>query len=60
MSKYLLESKKLEGCLHCSKDQLINGNGSNGIHEEGSPSEVQTDELNDEFRQDQELLSENG
>ncbi|KAM4675534.1 ubiquitin carboxyl-terminal hydrolase 15 isoform 2-T2 [Discoglossus pictus] len=48
-----------EGTLHCNKEHTINGNGSNGIHEEGSPSEMETDEPDDESSQDQELPSEN-
>ncbi|XP_068132716.1 ubiquitin carboxyl-terminal hydrolase 15 isoform X3 [Hyperolius riggenbachi] len=45
--------------LHCSKEHTVNGNGPNGIHEEGSPSEMETDEPDDESSQDQELPSEN-
>ncbi|XP_053318592.1 ubiquitin carboxyl-terminal hydrolase 15 isoform X2 [Spea bombifrons] len=48
-----------EGSLHCNKEHTINGNGPNGIHEEGSPSEMETDEPDDESSQDQELPSEN-
>ncbi|XP_053572728.1 ubiquitin carboxyl-terminal hydrolase 15 [Bombina bombina] len=48
-----------EGPLHCNKEHTINGNGPNGIHEEGSPSEMETDEPDDESSQDQELPSEN-
>ncbi|XP_078423950.1 ubiquitin carboxyl-terminal hydrolase 15 isoform X2 [Cetorhinus maximus] len=48
-----------EESLHFSKDLGINGNGQNGVHEEGSPSEMETDEQDDESSQDQELPSEN-
>ncbi|XP_066580376.1 ubiquitin carboxyl-terminal hydrolase 15 isoform X2 [Amia ocellicauda] len=44
---------------HCAKDHGINGNGSNGVLEEGSPSEMETDEQDEESSQDQELPSEN-
>uniref|UniRef100_A0A3B5QK50 Ubiquitin carboxyl-terminal hydrolase n=2 Tax=Xiphophorus maculatus TaxID=8083 RepID=A0A3B5QK50_XIPMA len=37
----------------------INGNATNGLLEEGSPSEMETDEQDDESSQDQELPSEN-
>ncbi|OWK16726.1 USP15, partial [Cervus elaphus hippelaphus] len=53
------DTEDSEGSLHCCKDQNINGNGPNGIHEEGSPSEMETDEPDDESSQDQELPSEN-
>ncbi|XP_076860909.1 ubiquitin carboxyl-terminal hydrolase 15 isoform X2 [Brachyhypopomus gauderio] len=42
-----------------SKQRAINGNAPNGILEEGSPSEMETDEQDDESSQDQELPSEN-
>ncbi|XP_023647199.2 ubiquitin carboxyl-terminal hydrolase 15 isoform X2 [Paramormyrops kingsleyae] len=42
-----------------SKEHGINGNVSNGVLEEGSPSEMETDEQDDESSQDQELPSEN-
>ncbi|KAM8974589.1 ubiquitin carboxyl-terminal hydrolase 15 isoform 2-T2 [Pelodytes ibericus] len=48
-----------DGPIHCNKEHTINGNGPNGIHEEGSPSEMETDEPDDESSQDQELPSEN-
>ncbi|XP_051747398.1 ubiquitin carboxyl-terminal hydrolase 15 isoform X5 [Ctenopharyngodon idella] len=41
------------------KHHSINGNATNGIMEEGSPSEMETDEPDDESSQDQELPSEN-
>ncbi|XP_066523430.1 ubiquitin carboxyl-terminal hydrolase 15-like isoform X2 [Hoplias malabaricus] len=44
---------------HLSKQHAINGNATNGILEEGSPSEMETDEQDDESSQDQELPSEN-
>uniref|UniRef100_A0A8C5LBD7 Ubiquitin carboxyl-terminal hydrolase 15 n=1 Tax=Jaculus jaculus TaxID=51337 RepID=A0A8C5LBD7_JACJA len=53
------ETEETEGYLHCCEDQNINGNGPNGKHEEGSPSEMETDEPDDESSQDQELPSEN-
>uniref|UniRef100_A0A8C2Z5U6 Ubiquitin carboxyl-terminal hydrolase n=1 Tax=Cyclopterus lumpus TaxID=8103 RepID=A0A8C2Z5U6_CYCLU len=42
-----------------SKQHAVNGNGTNGLLEEGSPSEMETDEQDDESSQDQELPSEN-
>ncbi|KAG5267227.1 hypothetical protein AALO_G00219400 [Alosa alosa] len=42
-----------------AKQHTINGNATNGILEEGSPSEMETDEQDDESSQDQELPSEN-
>ncbi|XP_026523596.1 ubiquitin carboxyl-terminal hydrolase 15 isoform X2 [Notechis scutatus] len=53
------ETEDTEASLQCCKDNSINGNGPNGIHEEGSPSEMETDEQDDESSQDQELPSEN-
>ncbi|XP_077121487.1 ubiquitin carboxyl-terminal hydrolase 15 isoform X3 [Ranitomeya variabilis] len=53
------DSEESDGPLHCNKEHTINGNGPNGIHEEGSPSEMETDEPDDESSQDQELPSEN-
>uniref|UniRef100_UPI00398F05F1 ubiquitin carboxyl-terminal hydrolase 15-like isoform X3 n=1 Tax=Pristiophorus japonicus TaxID=55135 RepID=UPI00398F05F1 len=54
------ENEDEEGSLHFSKDHGINGNGQNGVHEEGSPTgEMETDEQDDESSQDQELPSEN-
>ncbi|ROL53954.1 Ubiquitin carboxyl-terminal hydrolase 15 [Anabarilius grahami] len=41
------------------KHHSINGSATNGITEEGSPSEMETDEPDDESSQDQELPSEN-
>uniref|UniRef100_A0A3Q2CBG1 Ubiquitin carboxyl-terminal hydrolase n=1 Tax=Cyprinodon variegatus TaxID=28743 RepID=A0A3Q2CBG1_CYPVA len=42
-----------------STQHAINGNATNGLLEEGSPSEMETDEQDDESSQDQELPSEN-
>uniref|UniRef100_A0A8C6KFL0 Ubiquitin carboxyl-terminal hydrolase n=1 Tax=Nothobranchius furzeri TaxID=105023 RepID=A0A8C6KFL0_NOTFU len=42
-----------------SKQHTVNGNATNGVLEEGSPSEMETDEQDDESSQDQELPSEN-
>ncbi|XP_068162474.1 ubiquitin carboxyl-terminal hydrolase 15-like isoform X2 [Antennarius striatus] len=42
-----------------SKQHSVNGNATNGLLEEGSPSEMETDEQDDESSQDQELPSEN-
>uniref|UniRef100_A0A667ZGQ4 Ubiquitin carboxyl-terminal hydrolase n=1 Tax=Myripristis murdjan TaxID=586833 RepID=A0A667ZGQ4_9TELE len=42
-----------------SKQHAVNGNATNGLLEEGSPSEMETDEQDDESSQDQELPSEN-
>ncbi|XP_029471621.1 ubiquitin carboxyl-terminal hydrolase 15 isoform X2 [Rhinatrema bivittatum] len=55
------ESEETEGNLQSCRDSGINGDvaGPNGIHEEGSPSEMETDEPDDESSQDQELPSEN-
>ncbi|KAI1905468.1 hypothetical protein AGOR_G00016510 [Albula goreensis] len=41
------------------KEHSVNGNATNGVLEEGSPSEMETDEQDDESSQDQELPSEN-
>ncbi|KAH0520379.1 Ubiquitin carboxyl-terminal hydrolase 15 [Microtus ochrogaster] len=57
--KMSTETEETDGPLRCCEDQNINGNGPNGIHEEGSPSEMETDEPDDESSQDQELPSEN-
>ncbi|KAG8577736.1 hypothetical protein GDO81_010279 [Engystomops pustulosus] len=57
--KIATDSEENDGPLHCNKEHTINGNGPNGIHEEGSPSEMETDEPDDESSQDQELPSEN-
>ncbi|XP_034719002.1 ubiquitin carboxyl-terminal hydrolase 15-like isoform X2 [Etheostoma cragini] len=50
-----------EGCEETppSKPHTVNGNATNGLLEEGSPSEMETDEQDDESSQDQELPSEN-
>ncbi|MGH0161487.1 UNVERIFIED_CONTAM: hypothetical protein FKN15_041043 [Acipenser sinensis] len=53
------ENDEAEETPRCCKDRGVNGNGSNGLHEEGSPSEMETDEQDDESSQDQELPSEN-
>ncbi|KAK6482428.1 ubiquitin carboxyl-terminal hydrolase 15-like isoform X1 [Huso huso] len=57
------ENDEAEETPRCCKDRGVNGNGSNGVHEEGSPSkstsEMETDEQDDESSQDQELPSEN-
>ncbi|NP_001121498.1 ubiquitin carboxyl-terminal hydrolase 15 [Xenopus tropicalis] len=53
------DTEEIDGSLHCNKEHTVNGNGPNGIHEEGSPSEMETDEPDDESSQDQELPSEN-
>uniref|UniRef100_H3CMZ5 Ubiquitin carboxyl-terminal hydrolase n=1 Tax=Tetraodon nigroviridis TaxID=99883 RepID=H3CMZ5_TETNG len=42
-----------------SKQHTLNGNATNGMLEEGSPSEMETDEQDEESSQDQELPSEN-
>ncbi|XP_078531712.1 ubiquitin carboxyl-terminal hydrolase 15 isoform X1 [Lissotriton helveticus] len=63
--KTAVECEDSEGTSRCCKDLSINGNGPNGIHEEGSPivfaatGEMETDEPDDESSQDQELPSEN-
>ncbi|XP_062238679.1 ubiquitin carboxyl-terminal hydrolase 15-like isoform X3 [Platichthys flesus] len=41
------------------KQHTVNGNATNGLLEEGSPSEMETDEQDEESSQDQELPSEN-
>ncbi|XP_037316432.1 ubiquitin carboxyl-terminal hydrolase 15-like isoform X3 [Pungitius pungitius] len=48
-----------EACQETSKLHAVNGNGTNGLLEEGSPSEMETDEQDEESSQDQELPSEN-
>ncbi|MGH0162009.1 UNVERIFIED_CONTAM: hypothetical protein FKN15_042278 [Acipenser sinensis] len=53
------ENDEAEETPRCCKDRGVNGDGSNGVHEEGSPSEMETDEQDDESSQDQELPSEN-
>ncbi|XP_033882743.3 ubiquitin carboxyl-terminal hydrolase 15 isoform X2 [Acipenser ruthenus] len=53
------ENDEAEETPRCCKDRGVNGNSSNGVHEEGSPSEMETDEQDDESSQDQELPSEN-
>ncbi|XP_018417100.1 PREDICTED: ubiquitin carboxyl-terminal hydrolase 15 isoform X2 [Nanorana parkeri] len=57
--KITSEGEENDAPLHCNKEHTINGNGPNGVHEEGSPSEMETDEPDDESSQDQELPSEN-
>uniref|UniRef100_A0A8C6USH0 Ubiquitin carboxyl-terminal hydrolase 15 n=1 Tax=Neogobius melanostomus TaxID=47308 RepID=A0A8C6USH0_9GOBI len=42
-----------------TKQHTLNGNATNGVLEEASPSEMETDEQDDESSQDQELPSEN-
>nr|XP_061815787.1 ubiquitin carboxyl-terminal hydrolase 15-like isoform X3 [Nerophis lumbriciformis] len=42
-----------------TKPHTVNGNATNGLLEEGSPSEMETDEQDEESSQDQELPSEN-
>ncbi|XP_046879026.1 ubiquitin carboxyl-terminal hydrolase 15-like isoform X2 [Hypomesus transpacificus] len=41
------------------EEHVVNGNTTNGILEEGSPSEMETDEQDEESSQDQDLPSEN-
>ncbi|XP_030073101.1 ubiquitin carboxyl-terminal hydrolase 15 isoform X2 [Microcaecilia unicolor] len=55
------EGEETEGNFQSCRDSGVNGEvpGPNGIHEEGSPSEMETDEPDDESSQDQELPSEN-
>ncbi|XP_039616787.1 ubiquitin carboxyl-terminal hydrolase 15-like isoform X5 [Polypterus senegalus] len=53
------ETNGTEDALHSSKEQGLNGNGSNGIFDEGSPSEMDTDDQDEESSQDQDLPSEN-
>lgn len=38
--KTCTETDDSEGSLRCCKEHGINGNGPNGIHEEGSPSKT--------------------
>ncbi|XP_052425760.1 ubiquitin carboxyl-terminal hydrolase 15 isoform X1 [Carassius gibelio] len=52
------EDKESEETLS-PKHPSINGSATNGVLEEGSPSEMETDEPDDESSQDQELPSEN-
>ncbi|XP_019749186.1 ubiquitin carboxyl-terminal hydrolase 15 isoform X4 [Hippocampus comes] len=47
------------GDTQSSKQHAVNGNATNGVLEEGSPSAMETDEQDDESSQDQELPSEN-
>ncbi|XP_061770483.1 ubiquitin carboxyl-terminal hydrolase 15-like isoform X3 [Nerophis ophidion] len=42
-----------------TKPHTVNGNATNGLLEEGSPSEMETDEQDEESSQDQDLPSEN-
>ncbi|XP_043944219.1 ubiquitin carboxyl-terminal hydrolase 15 isoform X2 [Protopterus annectens] len=51
------DCEEIEGTVQCFKEDGING--LNGVHDEGSPSEMETDEQDDESSQDQELPSEN-
>ncbi|XP_020781991.1 ubiquitin carboxyl-terminal hydrolase 15 isoform X2 [Boleophthalmus pectinirostris] len=58
------EEEEEEDCEETqpSKQHAVNGNATNatnGVLEEGSPSEMETDEQDDESSQDQELPSEN-
>ncbi|XP_040199863.1 ubiquitin carboxyl-terminal hydrolase 15 isoform X2 [Rana temporaria] len=57
--KVASDGEENDAPLHCNKEHTVNGNGPNGVHEEGSPSEMETDEPDDESSQDQELPSEN-
>ncbi|CAI9541910.1 unnamed protein product [Staurois parvus] len=57
--KITSDGEENDAPLHCNKEHTVNGNGPNGVHEEGSPSEMETDEPDDESSQDQELPSEN-
>lgn len=55
------EEEEEEDCEETQppKHHTVNGNAQNGLLEEGSPSEMETDEQDDESSQDQELPSEN-
>uniref|UniRef100_A0A8C5MHD4 Ubiquitin carboxyl-terminal hydrolase n=1 Tax=Leptobrachium leishanense TaxID=445787 RepID=A0A8C5MHD4_9ANUR len=57
--KTACDTEETDGPLNCNKEHTVNGNGPNGLHEEGSPSEMETDEPDDESSQDQDLPSEN-
>ncbi|XP_017349694.1 ubiquitin carboxyl-terminal hydrolase 15 isoform X1 [Ictalurus punctatus] len=61
LCRFVRSAMEEEECdeTHLSKQHAINGNATNGILEEGSPSEMETDEQDDESSQDQELPSEN-
>uniref|UniRef100_A0A8K9Y257 Ubiquitin carboxyl-terminal hydrolase 15 n=1 Tax=Oncorhynchus mykiss TaxID=8022 RepID=A0A8K9Y257_ONCMY len=57
----VVEEDDTEETTPSSKQHIVNGNATNGVLEEGSPSEMETDEQDgdDESSQDQELPSEN-
>ncbi|XP_055761472.1 ubiquitin carboxyl-terminal hydrolase 15-like isoform X6 [Salvelinus fontinalis] len=57
----VVEEEDTEETTPSSKQHIVNGNATNGVLEEGSPSEMETDEQDgdDESSQDQELPSEN-
>ncbi|XP_071242252.1 ubiquitin carboxyl-terminal hydrolase 15-like isoform X2 [Salvelinus alpinus] len=57
----VVEEEDTEETTPSSKQHIVNGNTTNGVLEEGSPSEMETDEQDgdDESSQDQELPSEN-
>uniref|UniRef100_A0A4W5KBL9 Ubiquitin carboxyl-terminal hydrolase n=1 Tax=Hucho hucho TaxID=62062 RepID=A0A4W5KBL9_9TELE len=57
----VVEDDDTEETTPSSKQHTVNGNATNGVLEEGSPSEMETDEQDgdDESSQDQELPSEN-
>ncbi|XP_038852219.1 ubiquitin carboxyl-terminal hydrolase 15-like isoform X2 [Salvelinus namaycush] len=57
----VVEEDHTEQTSPSSKQHTVNGNATNGLLEEGSPSEMETDEQDgdDESSQDQELPSEN-
>uniref|UniRef100_A0A3Q3JHD5 Ubiquitin carboxyl-terminal hydrolase n=1 Tax=Monopterus albus TaxID=43700 RepID=A0A3Q3JHD5_MONAL len=61
LCRFVQSSIDEEDCeeTQLSKQRTINGNATNGLLEEGSPSEMETDEQDDESSQDQELPSEN-
>uniref|UniRef100_A0A8C4ZHT8 Ubiquitin carboxyl-terminal hydrolase n=1 Tax=Gadus morhua TaxID=8049 RepID=A0A8C4ZHT8_GADMO len=56
---FLITVCREEVHLHASNGNGPNGDASNGLQEEGSPSEMETDEQDEESSQDQELPSEN-
>ncbi|CAB1347388.1 unnamed protein product, partial [Coregonus sp. 'balchen'] len=57
----VIEEDDTEETTPSSKEHTVNGNATNGVMEEGSPSEMETDEQDgdDESSQDKELPSEN-
>ncbi|XP_029616590.1 ubiquitin carboxyl-terminal hydrolase 15 isoform X1 [Salmo trutta] len=57
----VVEEDDTEETTPSSKQHTVNGNATNGVLEDGSPSEMETDEQDgdDESSQDQELPSEN-